>query len=180
MRVRISVAGICFLLAATVTAGNALAQSTATHKPAEDAYAPLWLYNGSWGLETAGGNEHSKTQISNHCEKTGLFFVCEQVIGGKSEDLVVFVPTGASGITQSYRTMGLSAGGETPGDWGKLEISGDRWVYSSEETDKGSKVYWRTINLFSGRDKIHFEIQRSVDGKTWETRRSGDEHRTNK
>ena len=130
----------------------------------------------------AGGKDKEavKMHIANHCERTGVFFVCEQMINGKSEDLVVFLPTGVSGTTFIYKTAGLSVSGEAPGDWGKLEIQGERWTYSSEDTEKDAKVYWRTINLFSGPDKIHFEVQRSNDGATWETKRTGEERRTAK
>lgn len=66
-----------------------------------------------------------------------------------------------------------------PGTWCDLEIVGDRWVYSNEETDKGKKTYWQIINVFSGSDRIHFEVQRSDDGKKWETTMSGNEVRGN-
>lgn len=146
-------------------------------KAVADPYAPLQLYQGSWDAETNGGKESAPTHISNHCAKTGVFFVCEQLINGKSEALVVFLPTGASGATQNYRTMGLRVNHEKPGDWGNLEITGERWTYFGEGTENGAKVYWRTVNVFSGPDKIHFEMQGSADGKTWETKRSGEEHR---
>ncbi|MGH9830862.1 MAG: hypothetical protein ACREDR_47255 [Blastocatellia bacterium] len=181
MRFRIGVGLVIFAFAAGIGCGSARAQSaTVPEKAADPAYAPLWLYNGTWLSETAKGKDISRMQISNHCERTGKFFVCEQVIDGKSQDLVVFLPTGASGNTQSYRTQGLAVTAETPGDWGKLEITGDHWVYSSDDTGKAGTEHWRTINDFSGPDKIHFEIQRSADGKTWETQRSGDEHRVRK
>jgi hypothetical protein len=42
--------------------------------------------------------------LVNHCAKTGVFFACEQVVDGKTADLVVFLPRGATGGTQHYRT----------------------------------------------------------------------------
>jgi hypothetical protein len=173
---------IAALLALLITAtipNSVFGQAASAPSPtaAGDAYAPLQLYDGSWDAETSGAKESAPMHISNHCTKTGVFFVCEQVINGKSEDLVVFLPTGASGATQHYRTMGLRVNADKPGDWGNLEISGERWIYSSEDTENGAKVYWRTVNVFSGKDKIHFEIQRSAEGKTWETKSSGDERR---
>ena len=50
-------------------------------------------------------------------------------------------------------------------------------MYSSEDNDKGKKTYHRTINVFAGSDKIHFEIQSSEDGVEWATGMSGDETR---
>ena len=176
--------GLALALLAGMPATHALSQSAATSltpkPPDEDSYAPLRLYQGSWEARTNGDPKASPTIIANHCEKTGVFFVCEQVVNGKSEDLVVFLPQGASGATQTYKTEGLSVSGETPGAWGKLEISGDRWVYSNDGTENGTKTYWKTINIFAGHDSIHFQIQRSTDGKSWQDQSSGDEHRVNK
>lgn len=172
--------------ALTYAASNLHAKSDPTpagqaSRITEDAYKPLVLYNGAWDLEMAGGKAGAApVHIVNHCERTGLYYVCEQVINGKTEDLMVFLPAGASRDAQMYHTQALPATGEAPGDWGKLEIQGERWVYSSEDADKGAKEYWRTINIFSGPDKIHFEIQHSTDGKIWESKRSGDERRISK
>ena len=170
---------IAIALIVVVASAYALCQSVSvpSHTAADDPYAPLRLYDGNWQFEMTDGKDVSHMHISNHCEKTGLFFVCEQVIDGKPSNLVVFLPAGTSAGTQNYRTQGLSTDARRPRDWGNLEISGNRWVYSSEETDGGSKVYWRIINIFSGPDKIHFEVQHSTDSKTWETKQSGEERR---
>ncbi len=143
--------------------------------PSDEAYVPLRLYDGSWQMTPADGKS-PVVHIVNHCAKTGVFFVCEQVIDGKSMDLVVFQPTGAAGKTLQYKTAGLPIA-DKPSDWSLLEITGDRWVYSGDGTDNGVKVYWRTVNVFSGPDKIHFEVQRSTDLKTWDTKQSGEEAR---
>jgi hypothetical protein len=179
---RLPIGAIAIVLGLAMASAYARSQSVSVpaNASAGDPYAPLQLYGGSWQLEMTGSKGSSRMLISNHCEETGAFFVCEQVINGKTEDLVVFLPTGSSAGAQTYRTLGLSAAGKRPRDWGKLEISGDHWVYSSEEQEKDAKVYSRTTNLFSGPDKIHFEVQRSVDGKNWQTTQSGDEHRDRK
>ena len=170
---------IAFFLSVVIAFPYASCQSKSSSAgtAADDPYAPLRLYNGSWNFEMTDGKETSHMHILNQCDKTGLFFVCEQIINGKSSNLVVFLPTGSSGGKQNYRTQGLSISASRPKDWGNLEISGDRWVYSSEETDEGKKVFWRIINVFSGPNKIHFEIQHSTDAKNWETKQSGDERR---
>ena len=36
---------------------------------------------------------------------------------------------------------------------------------------------YRTVNVFSSRDHIHFESARSTDGKTWTVTMTGDETR---
>jgi hypothetical protein len=179
--VRRSALRLALALLAAMTATNVLSQSPAPSPapkfPDDDSYTPLRLYQGTWEAHTNGDPKAPPAVIANHCEKTGVFFVCEQVVNGKSEDLVVFLPQGSSGTTQTYKTEGLSVSGETPGAWGKLEISGDRWVYSNEATENGTTTYWKTINQFSGHDSIHFQIQRSADGKSWEDQSSGDERR---
>lgn len=144
---------------------------------AGDPYAPLRLYEGKWDSTTTIG-EKEVVRIENHCTKTGFFFVCEQVVNGKTEALTVFLPiakTVSGG--EEYKINGLLADASPPGAWNKLTIDADRWVYSWEDTDSGKKVSWRNVNQFSGTDRIHFEIQRSDDGATWKTVKGGDEVR---
>ena len=145
-----------------------------------DPYAALRLYDGKWELATpAAGNKPPETvHIENHCAQTGEFFSCNQVVNGKNMALIVFLPTHAlENGGYAYRNQALRPDSDGSGMWGKLEIVGDRWVYSSEENDKGKKIYWQTVNVFSGSDKIHFEVQRSEDGAKWETTMSGNEVR---
>ncbi len=146
---------------------------------ASDPYAPLRLYDGNWDLVPAGTDKPAgPVRIENHCAKVGEFFACNQIVNGKNEALVVFLPTHAiENGGYAYRNQGLRTDGASPGVWGNLEIIGDRWVYSNEDNDKGKKTYHRTINVFSGPDKIHFEVQSSDDGVKWTTGMSGDEAR---
>lgn len=142
-----------------------------------DPYAPLRLYDGRWEV-TSNGAEKKTDHIENHCAKTGLFFACEQVVNGKTGGLVVFLPVGKTGNgAQEYRTEVLDPNASTPGDWSKLTIDGDTWLYSWTSSDGGKKTSWQNTNKFSGKDKIHFEVQQSEDGVNWKTQVSGDEHR---
>jgi len=168
---------LLILVAATTTLTGISAARGRGANAADDAYAPLRLYDGQWDVAPAAGGQKS-TRIENHCAKTGLFFVCEQTINGKVGGLSVFLPvaklpTGG----EEYRTQALRPNARTPGDWGKLTIVGNRWVYPWEGTQNGKKVYGRNVNVFSGTDKIHFELQGSDDGKTWKVEKSGDEQR---
>ena len=144
---------------------------------ADDPYAPLKLYDGKWEVGPSEG-EKEATHLENHCAKTGLFFACEQVVNGRPVALVVFLPMAKlpSG-GEEYRTQGLTADASPAGEWGKLTIDNEHWIYSWEGRDNEKKVYWRNVNTFSGTDKIHFEIQNSDDGTTWKTQKSGDERR---
>jgi hypothetical protein len=164
------------LLVSGVILQGLMAAASGGASVADDPYAPLKLYDGKWDVAMAG--EKVPTRLENHCAKTGLFFACEQVVNGKTGALVIFLPfakTASGG--EEYRTQALRADASPAGDWGKLTIEGDKWVYAWESTDAGKKVYWRNINLFSETDKIHFEIQRSDDGSAWKTQNSGDEQR---
>jgi hypothetical protein len=117
-----------------------------------DPYAPLRLYDGKWDLiPKLAGKPGEPMHIENRCAKVGEFFSCDQFVNGKNTALVVFLPVHPlEGGGYEYRNQALSANADGPGTWGKLEIVGDRWVYSSEESDSGKKTYWRTTNVFSG------------------------------
>jgi hypothetical protein len=145
-----------------------------------DPYAALRLLDGKWDLLPASGAKASESvHLENQCAKAGEFFACNQFVNGKNMALLIFLPSHAlENGGYAYRNQVLRAEGENSGAWGSLEITGVRWTYSSEETDQGKKIYWRTTNVFSGSDKIHFEVQRSEDGTNWTTNMSGDEART--
>ncbi len=167
----------CLVSAAFLSAQPGLQAQSAPEATDAAAYAPLKLYDGSWDTVVGSGAEAKHVHLTNHCAQTGRFYVCEQVVEGKSQALIIFLPLAAQGKTQKYRTQALTVGMDKPGDWNDLEISGDRWDYASTEEENGAKVFWRTVNVFSGPDKIHFERQRSGDGRTWQTTMSGDERR---
>jgi hypothetical protein len=143
---------------------------------AGDVYAPLKLYDGKWEIRTAGAD--AVTRVENHCARTGLFYACEQSVDGKTAGLLIFLPTAkANGGGQEYRTQALSPDASPAGDWNKLTITGECWVYTWENSEGGKKTLWRNTNTFSGEDRIHFEIARSDDGTSWKTVKSGDEQR---
>jgi hypothetical protein len=151
-----------------------------TASAASDPYAALQLLDGKWDAHPAEGDKAAEpVHIENRCAKAGEFFVCNQFVNGKNGALVVYLPLHPlENGGYAYRNQALRTEGDGAGSWGNLEIIGNRWVYASEENDKGKKQYWRTINVFSGADKIHFEVQRSEDGVKWATEASGDETRT--
>lgn len=140
-----------------------------------DPYAPLKLYDGSWEVKLSAP-EPKTDHIENHCAQTGLFYACEQNVNGKTGALVVFLPTGrATNGAQEYRTQALLPDASPAGEWGHLVIDGDTWTYTWESGDSKSLVHWRNVNRFSGKEKIHFELQKSEDGTNWKTQMAGDE-----
>jgi len=139
----------------------------------DDPYAPLKLYQGRWAVTS--DREGKVTMVENRCARTGLFFACEQLVEGKTRALVVFLPDGRTSDGLFYHTQTLTPTAATPSPWSALTIDGDRWTYAGPHT--GKAAWRRTINLFSGSDRIRFEIQESKDGNTWTTKTSGDERR---
>jgi hypothetical protein len=142
-----------------------------------DLYAPLRLYEGAWEVHVSTP-EKKTDKIVNHCAKTGTFFSCEQEVNGKTAALVVFLPTvkTASGA-QEYRLQVLQLEASAPQDWSQLVIDGGTWVYSWDNKEAGKTTHWRNTNHFTGKDRIHFELQNSEDGNTWKTQLADDEKR---
>ncbi|MEJ0045045.1 MAG: hypothetical protein WDN04_02005 [Rhodospirillales bacterium] len=156
-------------------AGLALLLSAADARAADDPYAALQLYNGAWKVKPDTG---APSRVENRCKATGLFFVCEQVVGDKTQALVVFMPTGpgAEG-EQTYRTQAMGTAADAGGGWSRLTISGRRWIYEPEDVPAGQKDLERMVNVFIDDDHIHFEVQRSTDGGPWTRKSSGNEER---
>lgn len=167
---------LMFAAVAVISTGIALIKVHGA-STSDDPYAPLRLYDGKWDMAPSGDAKDAM-HLENHCTKTGLFFVCEQIVGGKTGGLLVFLPVAkmANG-GEEYRTQALAPDASPGGEWGKLTIEGDRWIYSWENLKNGKKVYGRTVNIFTGTDKIHFEVQSSDDGQAWKVQKSGDEER---
>lgn len=148
--------------------------SVASYGRAVDAdapYQPLMLYNGTWQVTPL--HAAKPDVLVDHCERTGKFYSCEQTVNGKTAALVVFVPAEQPG---HYYTQPILPDGYAIGR-GDLEIAGDRWVYSSKHVEGAKTTYFRTINIFTGKDHIHFDSQTSADGTQWKTTQSGDEQR---
>ena len=145
---------------------------------AEDLYRPLRLYAGSWSAtkHTIPSAPAVTQIIVNDCAMAGRFFVCQQTVDGKPAALIIFVPAASPG---DYYTQAVLQEGWATGR-GELHIDGDRWTYSSKAEEEGKTTYFRTTNVFSGKDRIHFEMSESPDGKEWKVTASGDEVRTAK
>jgi hypothetical protein len=143
---------------------------------AASTFAPLKTYEGTWTVvsaHTAAGDGKPDTVV-NRCTEGLAYYVCEQVVNGKSLALVVFTATDdpTKFHTQPVLPTGTAVGRSD------LTILGDHWVYLSSGKDAGGKqVYYRTENVFTGRDKIHFVQYESPDNKTWAIKNQGDEVR---
>ncbi len=136
--------------------------------------ANLSLYEGAWQITRSAAAPGTKPErLQNECSQIGRYFACQQTVNGKVGGLLIFIPTETPGryYTQTIKPEGQATGRDD------LEISGDRWTYTSRRLDNGKTTYYRTTNVFSGKNRIHFEQAESTDGKQWSVRNSGDEIR---
>jgi hypothetical protein len=143
---------------------------------ASAGFAPLHVYDGTWTVSSAHtmAGEGKPDTLVNHCTESGSFYVCEQVINGRSMSLVVF--TAASEAGKYYSDVVL-ADGRTVGRT-DLTVTPDHWTYLSSGVDQsGKRTYFRTENYFKGQDSIHFELYQSGDDKVWVMTGRGDEVR---
>lgn len=142
--------------------------------PTDPVYAPLWLYQGTWHVAGQGAAPGTKPdELRNQCALLGRFFACQQTVNGQAGGLIIFIPAGKPGqyYTQNVRLEGFASGR------GNLEISGGQWTYLSTRNDSGKTTYYRTINVFTGKNRIHYEQSESPDGKNWKVTGGGDEVR---
>ena len=139
---------------------------------ASDAYSALWLYSGTWQVTRKDSAKPDK--LINECTLVGHFFTCEQTVNGMRGALLIFIPV--PNQPGHYYTQNVMPEGRATGR-GDLEIEGDRWTYRSTWNQGGRTVYYRTTNVFSGRNHIHFEQAESTDNKEWSVKNSGDEVR---
>lgn len=140
----------------------------------DPVYAPLWLYQGTWHVSRSDAPAGAKPdELKNDCALLGKYFACQQTINGQQGALVIFIPapTPAQYYTQNVRIEGFASGR------GNLTIAGNRWTYMSTRDDSGKTVYYRTINEFTGKNRIHFESAESTDNRNWKVTTSGDEVR---
>ncbi len=141
---------------------------------ADPVYAPLWLYQGTWRVTPKNLAPGAKPdELKNQCALVGRYFVCQQTVNGTPGALLIFIPTQKAG---HYYTQNIMPEGRASGR-ADLEISGDRWIYSSTWDEGGKTTYYRTTNILTGKDRIHFEQAESSNGNDWTVKNSGDEVR---
>jgi len=141
----------------------------------EAVYAPLWLYKGTWKVTKKDQPASAKPDnLLNQCALVGKYLACQQTVNGAVSALLIFVPAKSPG---QYFTQSVMPDGRAGGR-GDLAIEGDKWTFASNWNQGGKTTFYKTINVFSGKNRIHFEQQESTDNKEWKTTGSGDEVRT--
>jgi hypothetical protein len=144
-------------------------------KSPDAIHAALWLYQGTWQVTRKSAEKGAKTeQLVNRCVLLGKYFACQQTVNGSERGLIIFIPAEKPG---HYYTQTITPEGRATGR-ADLEISGNRWTYLSRwPQENGKIVYYRTTNVFTGKNHIHFEQAESTDGAQWTVKDSGDEFR---
>jgi hypothetical protein len=139
------------------------------------AFAPLQQYEGTWQVtRTEPGAPPAKPyRLVNRCTALGIYYACEQTIDNKPTALRVFIPADSAG---HYHTQSILPEGRATG-LDSLEISGNRWTFSSRRQEGGKITYFRDTNVFVDKNHIHFESAQSPDGKKWTVQISGDQSR---
>jgi hypothetical protein len=140
--------------------------------PHDPMYGPLWLYKGTWDA-TRTAPTPKRDVIANDCSRVGRYFICQQTVNDTMSGLIIFLPRAKRGL---YVTQGVNAEGFALGR-GTLVIDGDHWTYGSVDRSNDSTTYYRTTNVFTGKDRIHFESSQSRDSVTWTAGTAGDEVR---
>jgi len=138
----------------------------------DSVYAPLWAYNGTWQVTKKDAPSGSKPDtLVNNCALVGSYFTCQQTVNGAVSALLVFVPVKTPG---QYFTQSIMPDGRAGGR-GDLTIEGDKWTFLGTWNQGNKTTKFRTINVFTGKTRIHFEQQESNDGNDWKTTGAGDE-----
>jgi len=86
-----------FCLMAPLLGGSAAAHT------APDPYAALQVYDGVWRVRS--GPDGAPQRTENHCARTGMFFRCEQMVGGST------VVLGPAGVTIDGPMVKINCGG---------------------------------------------------------------------
>lgn len=140
--------------------------------PPNATFTDLQLYNGAWKVARKGT---AKPDILiNRCSVLGGFYACSQNVNGSSVALVVFVPAAQAG---HFHVQNIMGDGRATGI-SELQISGDLWTYSNRQDEGGKTTYYRTVNKFTGKNRIHFESSHSDNNQDWSVDASGDEERS--
>lgn len=143
--------------------------------PSPSPHAPLMLYQGNWKITRKSAGPNAKPdELQNQCASVGKFFTCQQTVDGTVMSLLIMIPTNQPGhfATQTVLPEGRATGR------GDLEISGNRWIFTSTWNQGAITTRYRTTNIIADKNHIHFEQEESPDGLHWTAKDSGDEVRT--
>ncbi len=136
---------------------------------------PLKQYAGSWKVTRKSTNGQVE-DLKVNCAQAGKSYACEQSVSGSVRGVLIFLPSGTPGhfITQNIQPDGRATGR------GELSIDGNRWVFTNSWNNGSSVTHYRTTNVFTPPNHVHFEQEESTDGTNWQTKDIGEQIRASK
>ena len=164
---------------ATCVAAAMLVVSSANagEKAAEvDTFA---RYAGTWKMQlNYVESAHSKARaesmtVTNDCWHSDFFYVCNQIIDGKSRALIVFF---YDPVAKRYGSYPIAVGADTVHP-ATVVVDEKSITFPYDMQDNGKTVHMRIVNTFTTPDTLDFKQEYSEDGQKWVAMATGVEHR---
>ena len=136
-------------------------------------------YAGTWKMQlNYVESAHSKARaesmtVANDCWRSDYFYVCNQIIDGKSRALVVFF---YDPVAKRYGSYPIAVGADTVHP-ATVVVDEKSITFPYDMQDNGKTVHMRIVNTFTTADTLDFRQEYSEDGQKWVTMATGVEHR---
>lgn len=174
------------ILATLLLAAGFQALASAAHPPEPEneldklaAFAGHWTLSGELKDATTGKPTMKlSSDLSCNWSANHGFLLCDQMIhlpDRTQNDLSVYT---YSEKDHEYQFFGITRGNNQARTT-KLTIEGNLWTYSSNDTNGGKNVQYRTTNRFTTASKVDWRSEYSEDGTHWTTTAEGTDVRAN-
>ena len=136
-------------------------------------------YAGTWKMQmNYVESAHSKARaesmtVANDCWHSDFFYVCNQIIDGKSRALIVFF---YDPVAKRYGSYPIAVGADTVHP-ATVVVDEKSITFPYDMQDNGKTVHMRIVNTFTTPDTLDFKQEYSEDGQKWVTIATGVEHR---
>jgi hypothetical protein len=134
---------------------------------------------GTWKMQmNYVESAHSKARqesmtVRNDCWHSDFFYVCNQIIDGKSRALIVFF---YDPVAKRYGSYPIAVGADTVHP-ATVVVDEKSITFPYDIQDNGKTVHMRIVNTFTTPDTLDFKQEYSEDGQKWVTMANGVEHR---
>ena len=161
-----------FLLLLLLSGARLSAQAAAS-----DPVKKLGAFLGKWQSEArlANGSKVS-SQIECRWSPRGNYLVCEQVVKYPDDERDQLSIYSYSAADQVYFCTTFQTPGSHPATT-RLEIDGNKWIYSGASEVNGKRRLFRTVNEFSGKTETFRAEFSENGGVTWAPVVSGTAHK---
>lgn len=172
-----------FLCLGLVSAHAEVPPAAGTVQPVSSAQPQglevLEAYSGTWKaaihyLDTPYSKVGDTTyQLRNDCWRSGVYYACDQFVGGESKALLVFTYDPRRG----YLSYPITPDSGLTLHAGQLLVSGNVWTFPWQAVKEGKTTWFHVLNTWDGRDRIEFRQEYSADGRHWLLMAQGHETR---